>query len=145
MIEIELQYNQLDVDTYLALRAGVSWKRLNREQAQLALERSIYVVTAHQNGRCVGMGRLVGDGAVICYVQDLIVLPQVQGQGIGSKILSALKEYVEKLRLPDTEMMFCLMCAKGREPFYLKHGFLARPTEHLGPGMIQYLTPLDKS
>jgi len=31
------------------------------------------------------------------------------------------------------------MCAKGREKFYQKHGFIARPTDELGPGMIQYL------
>jgi hypothetical protein len=36
-------------------------------------------------------------------------------------------------------MMFGLMCAKGREQFYEKHGFIARPTSALGPGMIQYL------
>jgi hypothetical protein len=36
-------------------------------------------------------------------------------------------------------MMLDLMCAKGREPFYEKHGFIARPTKDLGPGMIQYL------
>ena len=29
--------------------------------------------------------------------------------------------------------------AKGREKFYKKHGFIARPTESLGPGMIQYI------
>ena len=36
-------------------------------------------------------------------------------------------------------MMLCLMCAKGREVFYEKHGFTARPTRQLGPGMIQYI------
>ena len=36
-------------------------------------------------------------------------------------------------------MMLCLMCAKGREEFYTKHGFIARPTSELGPGMIQYI------
>ena len=29
--------------------------------------------------------------------------------------------------------------AKGREKFYKKHGFIARPTESVGPGMIQYI------
>jgi hypothetical protein len=32
------------------------------------------------------------------------------------------------------------MCAKGREEFYLKHGFMARPTDALGPGMITYIS-----
>ena len=36
-------------------------------------------------------------------------------------------------------LLLDLMCAKGREPFYEKHGFIARPTKDLGPGMIQYL------
>lgn len=36
-------------------------------------------------------------------------------------------------------MMLCLMCAKGREQFYEKHNFIARPTDALGPGMIQYV------
>jgi hypothetical protein len=35
--------------------------------------------------------------------------------------------------------MLDLMCAKGREQFYEKMGFLARPTNQLGPGMILYL------
>lgn len=144
MNEIILNYNTLDVDTYLALRSGVNWKKLSRKQAALALSHSLCVLSAYRNGECVGMGRLVGDGAVICYVQDLIVLPQAQGLGIGSKLLDALKTYVENLRQENTEMMLCLMCAKGRESFYESHGFCARPTDSLGPGMIQYLNSLDK-
>lgn len=144
MEKIEFRYNELDADEYLRLRSGVHWKVLSHEQAELALKRSLYIVTAYQDGTCVGMGRLVGDGAVICYVQDLIVLPHIQKQGIGSRILEKLKQYAERLRLPDTEMMLCLMCAKGRETFYEKHEFLARPTDKLGPGMIQYLNNTTK-
>ena len=136
---ITLKQDQLDVDTYLALRAGVNWKPLKREQAKKALANSLCIITAYQNGHCVGMGRLVGDGAVICYVQDLIVLPEAQGQGVGTAVLCRLKEYAERIQMEDTELMLCLMCAKGREIFYEKNGFLARPTETLGPGMIQYM------
>jgi GNAT superfamily N-acetyltransferase len=94
---------------------------------------------AYEDGRLIGMGRVVGDGAVICYVQDLIVLPDYQGHGVGSMVLKALTEYVKSITEPGTEMMFGLMCAKGREQFHEKHGFIARPTSALGPGMIQYL------
>ena len=136
---IELIDNKLTVDEYLKLRALVGWKKLSREQAQKALDNSLLVVGAYLAGQPIGMGRLVGDGAVICYVQDLVIPPQAQGYGIGSLVLSRLTQYVESLRLPGTEMMFDLMCAKGRERFYEAHGFLARPTEKLGPGMIQYM------
>lgn len=136
---VELRPNSITVDEYLKLRKLVGWKQLSREQAQKALDNSLYTLGAYVADQPIGMGRIVGDGAVICYVQDLIIPPQAQGMGVGSLILEALKEYVESLRLEGTEMMFDLMCAKGREEFYIRHGFIARPTEALGPGMIMYL------
>lgn len=136
---ITFRENELDVDTYLALRAFVNWKVLSYEQAEKALKNSLYVICAYDGERPVGMGRIVGDGAVICYVQDLVIRPEIQHNGIGGQILEKLKEYVSKLKFDNTEMMFALMCAKGREEFYKKHDFIARPTDNLGPGMIQYL------
>ncbi len=131
--------NKLSVEDYLALRGRVNWKTLSYEQAKKAINNSLYIVTAMEDDNLIGMGRVVGDGAVICYVQDLIVTPEVQKKGIGSAILGKLKTYVDGLRVGNTEMMFCLMCAKGRESFYEANGFLARPTDKLGPGMIMYL------
>jgi len=136
---ITFRENELDVDTYLALRASVNWKVLSREQAKKALENSLYIICAYDDERPVGMGRIVGDGAVICYVQDLVIRPEVQRCGVGGQILTRLKKYVDNLKFDNTEMMLALMCAKGREEFYKKHGFIARPTDNLGPGMIQYL------
>jgi len=131
--------NDRNTDVYLSLRKAVDWKELTRDQAQKAMQNSLYILTAYENDEPIGMGRIVGDGAVICYVQDLIVIPEKQSDGIGGMILNRLKEFVAKEGIPGTTMMFDLMCAKGRENFYEKHGFIARPTENLGPGMIQYL------
>lgn len=131
--------NTITIEEYLGIRARVGWIRLQEKQADTALKNSLLTVGIYDGENLVGMGRLVGDGAVICYVQDLIVIPEYQHKGVGSEILDALIEYVEELRMAGTQMMLCLMCAKGRESFYEKHGFVARPTEALGPGMIQYL------
>lgn len=70
---LRLHENELDIDTYLGLRAAVGWKVLEHEQAIMALRNSIYSVTATIDGKVVGMARMVGDGAVICYIQDLVV------------------------------------------------------------------------
>ncbi|MBQ8639096.1 MAG: GNAT family N-acetyltransferase [Lachnospiraceae bacterium] len=136
---VELRINEITVDEYLKLRDRVGWKKLSRQQAQLALDNSLVTVGAYLADQPIGMGRLVGDRAVICYIQDLIIPPQAQGYGVGSVILKQLMAWAEQMRIPGTEMMLDLMCAKGRESFYEQHGFLSRPTDALGPGMIQYL------
>ncbi|MGN0374172.1 MAG: GNAT family N-acetyltransferase [Butyrivibrio sp.] len=134
-----LKENALDVDTYLFLRQQVDWPKLTRYQAECAVSNCLFNVCAYQDDRPVGMGRVVGDGAVISYIQDLVVVPDAQGQHIGSMVLTRLKQYVESITKPGSRMMLCLMCAKGRENFYLEHGFIARPTDSLGPGMIIYI------
>ncbi len=136
---LELRENVLDTDTYLYLREQVGWRALSVRQAQKALDNALITVCAYLDGEPVGMGRVVGDGAVISYIQDLVVIPGAQGRHIGGKILDRLKNYVESITEPQTRMMLCLMCAKGRESFYEEHGFIARPTDSLGPGMIQYI------
>ena len=136
---IDLKINVKDVDTYLGLREKVGWVELKKEQAVKALNNSLYIVTAYDGDKPIGMGRVVGDMAVISYIQDLIVIPEYQGQHVGSLILDKLIEYVKGITIKDSRMMLCLMCAKGREVFYEKHGFIARPTDSLGPGMIQYI------
>ena len=136
---IEIVENKLDVETYLDIRASVHWKVLRKEQAEKALNNSLYTVMAVENGKTIGMGRIVGDGAVICYIQDFVVRPEYQGTSIGRKMMERLIAHVEELRMDRSDMMLCLMCAKGRERFYEKFGFIGRPTENLGPGMIQYL------
>lgn len=136
---ITFEENKLDLNTYLYLRESVQWILLSDEQAQRALDNSIYTVCAYKDGQPVAMGRIVGDGAVICYVQDLVVHPDVQSLNIGREVMNKLIQYVESLKIDNTQIMLGLMCAKGREKFYEHMGFTPRPTDNLGPGMIMYI------
>ncbi len=136
---LEIRENTLDTDTYLKLRSQVGWVRLSDSQARAALANARYTLCAYLDGEPVGMGRIVGDGAVVSYVQDLVVIPGAQGQRIGGMLLERLRSFVESETEPGTRMMLCLMCAKGREDFYRSHGFIPRPTDTLGPGMICYI------
>lgn len=137
MIRIVEDYR--DVDTYLYLREKVGWIKLTRQQASLAINNCQKVFTLFEDDKPIGMGRIVSDMAVISYIQDLIIIPEYQGKHLGSYLLNAMIEYVDSIKLEGSQMMLCLMCAKGREKFYERHGFIARPTDKLGPGMIQYL------
>lgn len=134
-----VEYDCKDVNTYLELRKQVGWVELGRGQAQKALDNSLRIVTIYEDDKPIAMGRIVGDGAVICYIQDLIVIPEFQMQHVGSQVIELLIAYVKDITFENQRMMLCLMCAKGRESFYEKHNFIARPTDALGPGMIQYI------
>ena len=87
------------------------------------------------------MGRIVGDAATICYVQDLVVAPTCRRQHIGTGLMQRLEAFTAELVQGDETMRLCLMCALGREAFYESCGFVARPTPQLGPGMIRWLKP----
>ena len=67
----------------------------------------------------------------------MIVIPEYQSRHIGSLLIEHIIEYVKSLTMDGSRMMLCLMCAKGREQFYEKHNFIARPTDALGPGMMK--------
>lgn len=128
-----------DIDIYMELRDEVNWVKLTKEQAKTALDNSVKVFTVFDDERPIGMGRVVGDKAVISYIQDLIIIPEYQSRHIGSMLIEHIIDYVRSLAMDNSRMMLCLMCAKGREQFYEKHNFIARPTDMLGPGMIQYI------
>ena len=85
---VTLVSNNVGVDTYLELRKAVNFKPLSRTQAKKALDNSLYIVCAYIDAKIVGMGRLVGDGAVICYIQDLMIHPDYQHY--GSYLLSSI-------------------------------------------------------
>ena len=137
-MEIRLDYS-ISTDEFIEMVKSVGWKEYTKEQVEKALRNTMYMVKATVDGKLAGMGRVVGDKAVISYIQDLIIIPEYQSKHIGSMLIEHIISYVKSLTYENSRMMLCLMCAKGREQFYEKHNFIARPTDALGPGMIQYI------
>ena len=136
-MNIQYEENALSAKQFLMLRESVGWKGVEY-QVEKALESGLYNVIVKDNNEVVGMGRLVGDGIMYWYIQDVIVNPKYQGKGIGKEIMRLLTRYIEKNSLPGTTVTIGLMAAKGKEDFYEKLGYIARPTEIYGPGMIMH-------
>ena len=90
------------------------------------------VFTVFDDDKPIGMGRVVGDKAVISYIQDLIVIPEYQGKHIGSELIEHIIAYVKSITMEDSRMMLCLMCVPRDVRYSMKkHNFIARPTEAL--------------
>jgi GNAT superfamily N-acetyltransferase len=124
------------VEEYQALRLAVGWGEADEDAIEKSLQNSLYWVCILKQKTVIGCGRVVGDGGLCFYIQDLIVLPIYQGQGLGRRLMEEIMEYV---RANAHQGGFVgLMAAKGAEGFYLKYGFMARPTSDYGPGMILF-------
>ena len=83
------QNPQLDFQAVLDLYASVGWTGYSSHPEMLdkALEHSLLVLAAVDGDRLVGLLRAVGDGYSIIFIQDILVLPAYQRQGIGRNLL----------------------------------------------------------
>ena len=128
--------NKLSVEEFCNLQEAVGFGRPNSKQIEISLKNSIYTVSVEVDKKIVGMGRLVGDGARIFYLQDIFINPEYQGNGIGTTVVKKLLYYIENLEIRDCSIMVGLMSAKGKEDFYKKFGFKSRPNNNQGSGMM---------
>ena len=120
------------ISDYRRLRAAVGWSELSPEAMEEGLEGSLYSVCVCRDEEVVGCGRVVGDGAICFYVQDVIVLPEHQGQGLGARIMGRIMAYLD--RHAHLNSFIALMAAKGAAGFYERYGFTRRPPDR--PGMF---------
>ncbi|WP_247929002.1 GNAT family N-acetyltransferase [Streptococcus mitis] len=95
MITIKKQ-EIVKLEDVLHLYQAVGWTNYTHQPEMLeqALSHSLVIYVALDGDAVVGLIRLVGDGFSSVFVQDLIVLPSYQRQGIGSSLMKeALEDY----------------------------------------------------
>ena len=86
------------LEDVLHLYQAVGWTNYTNQPQMLeqALSHSLVIYLALDGDAVVGLVRLVGDGFSSVFVQDLIVLPSYQRQGIGSALMKqALEDFKE--------------------------------------------------
>lgn len=118
---------------FAEFRESCGWGRVSEALAQKAIDKSLVFVTAYAGESLIGFGRVVGDGALNVYIQDLIIAENMRGQGIGKAILGKLLAQIREMS-PEG-IVVGLMSATGREPFYEQFGFQKRPSSIYGAGM----------
>ena len=131
----------LDAVTFNALRAAVDWAPIELEQAEKGLLGSDYLVVARDGDRPVGMVRTLSDGGYFVFVVDVIVLPEYQGQKLGTALINNVLEHYRSTLKEGQKISVNLMAVKDKDGFYQKLGFTSRPNENAGSGMTLYLYP----
>jgi GNAT superfamily N-acetyltransferase len=107
---------------YEMLCREVGWDHLvDFDLADKALGNSLFAVVAELDGEIVGAARVVGDGVTSFYVQDVIVLPRLQRQGVGAALMARVLTWI-KANAPPLAMVR-LFTAAAAESFYRRLGF----------------------
>jgi len=129
---IKYEHSKPTLSGYRKLYESTGWAppaSVSDGVLQAAIDNSSHWITAYDDESLIGIGSLVSDGALYAFVCDMIVDPGYQKRGIGSEILTRLKE---KCREHSFRRVW-LFAATGKAGFYLNNGFEIRPED--APGM----------
>lgn len=94
------EYKTYKEDEIRALYAAVGWTAYTEDLPALerGFQNSLLVLAAYEDGELIGLIRAVGDGATVVFVQDLLVAPQKQRQGVGTALLKAVLDRYSNVR-----------------------------------------------
>lgn len=136
---MEIQINTLTPELFLELYNSVGWEPPKRAQVETALKNTLASFTAYDNGKPVGMLRILGDGGMSFYLKDFAVIPSCQSKGVGSLLIDRAEAYIRSILPANWAVSFELISSKEAVPFYKKMGFEERPCAWDGPGMFKML------
>lgn len=131
---LNCSYSPISPGDLIRLRSGVGLSSFSREAAGLSLRNTLYSVAFYENSEFVAYGRILGDGVLFFYIQDVIVLPDWQNQGFGRRIMEQLLHWIQKNAASNASVR--LMCPHSKQAFYEKFGFNPRSDPEYDTTMI---------
>lgn len=137
MPEIVLEEKAPLLNDFIELRSLIGWTCPSDEIMRRSIEKSLYCVTIYSKQRLIAMGRVVGDGEMYFYIQDVLVNPEYQGKGHGSAIMGSIDHYLSKKC--NSGSTIGLLAAKGKEGFYRQFGYSERDGRLMGLGMCKFI------
>ncbi|ADB13914.1 GNAT family N-acetyltransferase [Gardnerella swidsinskii] len=113
------KYNSEDIPK---LYDSVGWSAYTDDLAALenGFNNSLKILAAYKNDELVGIIRAVGDGYTVVFIQDILVLPEYQRQGIGSALLKAIVDCYPNVR----QIQLTTDCTEKTIAFYKSVGFI---------------------
>lgn len=113
IMEYKVDDKELNASTFLSFVNQVWQGDYDMERTKEALSKTLNI-TAYENKVLVGCLRILSDGYYFGTITELLVLPEYQKQGVGSKLLQLAKD--------NTPTMLYFGSQPEVEKFYEKNG-----------------------
>ena len=121
-VAIELVERFPGVDDYRRMRALTGLSEKSQAASVRSLANTTHGVSLLRDGKVVGMGRIVGDDACFHFVVDIAVDPQLQGRGLGKRIMDALDAWL-RANAPVSSSVSLFADGEAKH-LYAKYGFV---------------------
>lgn len=123
MNDIVLAANQPLNEAELNELYAAAWPNHTSAEFGYLAERGHTWVTAHRDGRLVGFGYVVWDGAAHAFLLEPTVHPDERHQGLGRRVVAALADEAKALGADWLHVDY----EERLEPFYRSCGFRHTP------------------
>ncbi|WP_320170223.1 GNAT family N-acetyltransferase [Maridesulfovibrio sp.] len=125
--EVKYSCSGIDWNLVASILKTVGMAHYKPEIHAKAFEASHTTVFIFDKDKMIGFGRAISDGAYQAAIYDCAVIPEYQGQKVGSLIMTHILKQLEGCNV-------LLYAAPGKEGFYVKHGFKQMKT-----GMARFI------
>lgn len=119
-----IEYASYNEQEILSLYASVGWTAYTEypDTLRRGFENSLLILAAYEGEQLAGIIRAVGDGHTVVFVQDILVSPDFQRNGIGSALLRTVLDRYSNVRqieltTDNTEKTFAFYKSLGFSEF----------------------------
>ena len=101
------------------LRQAVGWNRMERDLSDPRLTTTLQLCAFDEN-HLIGYAQVISNQVTDAYIQDVMVHPDYQRQGIGTQLMEKL---LSRLEEDGIYMVSVIYGAEVLRPFYERFGF----------------------
>lgn len=117
---------------FVRIRRDLKWNDIPETLVEKAINGSMINISVYDNEECVGVGRIVGDGALKGMLTDIMVLNEFQGKGVGKLIVTSLIKELENMVNDGCCFQLEASPTANNREFYIKCGLKYKPQNQDG-------------
>ena len=123
---------EIKTSDFVRIRRDLKWNEIPETLVENAINGSMINISVYDNAECVGVGRIVGDGALKGMLTDIMVLNEFQGKGVGKLIVTSLIKELENMVKDGCCFQLEASPTANNREFYIKCGLKYKPQNQDG-------------
>ena len=88
---------EIKTSDFIRIRHNLNWNEIPKTLVEQAINGSMINISVFDKEKCIGVGRIVGDGVLKGMLTDIMVLKEYQNKGVGKLIVTSLMKELDHM------------------------------------------------